>query len=178
MKKILSILLISLIVIACEGDIGPPGPPGPPGLNGVNILGNVYEIEVNFTPSNDFSIISEFPNTIEVFESDVVMVYLLEEQVNDPTGPVDVWAQLPQTFYLNNGDEVVYNFNHTFFDTNIFLDGNAAFNLLPPEFTQNQVFRIAILPAEFAEAYDVSTFKKLNQALKQENINLNLISLN
>lgn len=175
MRKIISILLISLLVVACEGDIGPPGPPG---LDGVNILGNVYEIEADFTPNNGYSIISEFPNTVEVFESDVVMVYLLEEQVNDPTGPVDVWAQLPQTFYLNNGDEVVYNFNHTFFDANIFLDGNAVFNLLPPEFTQNQVFRIAILPAEFAEAYDISTYNNLNQALKLENIDLNLISLN
>jgi hypothetical protein len=175
MKKIIVICFLSLIALACEGDVGPPGPPG---FDGVNILGNVYEIEVNFTPQNGYGIITEFPNNFEVFESDVVLVYLLEGQLSDPTGPVDVWSQLPQTFYLDNGDQVVYNFNHTFFNAEIFLDGNANLDILPFTFTENQVFRIAILPAEFAENYDVSTFTKLNQALQKENVQLNLISAN
>lgn len=175
MKKLMSIFLISIILIACQGDVGPPGPPG---LDGVNILGEVYEIEANFTPVNNYGVVTEFPTNIEVFESDVVMVYLLEDQISDPTGPVDVWSPLPQSFFLNNGDQLVYNFNHTFFDAEIFLDGNANFDLLPLGFTQNQVFRIAILPATFAETHDISTFQKLNQALRQENIDLNIISLN
>ncbi|MFN2262219.1 MAG: hypothetical protein ABR595_09170, partial [Psychroflexus sp.] len=58
----------------------------------------------------------EFPLDVEVFESDVVMVYLLEEQISDSSGPVDVWTPLPQSFFFNDGSQVVYNFNHTFFD--------------------------------------------------------------
>lgn len=167
MKK-LFVLLISLTLLSCEG---PQGPPGPPGFNGINILGSVFDVSVDFTPGNGYSNLIAFPNTIEVFESDVVMVYLLEEQVSDPSGPIDVWTPLPATFFLNDGSQVVYNFNHTFLDVNLFLDGNANLDTLGPGFTNNQIFRIAVLPAEFAEAFDgdLQNFSEVMQALKLHN---------
>ena len=38
---------------------------------------------------------------------------------------------------------------HTFLDVNIFLDANFNLNTLGSNYTDNQVFRIAILPAEY-----------------------------
>ncbi len=174
MKKLI-VLLISVTLLSCEG---PQGPPGPPGFDG--LIGNVFDVEVNFTPGNGYSNLIAFPNNIEVFESDVVMVYLLEEQVSDPSGPIDVWTPLPQSFFVDGGNQVVYNFNHTFLDVNLFLDGNANLDTLGPGFTNNQVFRIAILPADFLENFDgnLQNYSQVMQALKVQNPDLEVINLN
>lgn len=153
MKKLSLLFILLIIVISCEGDRGPAGPPGPPGEPGDFIIGTIFEVEGNFTSQNGYSFLFEFPpNEIEVFESDVVQVYLLEEVISDPSGPVDVWTPLPNSFFFNDGSQVVYNYNHTFFDVNIFLDGNVDFSTLSSDFLNNQVFRIAVIPAEFAES--------------------------
>ena len=176
MKKLSLMLVLMLTLAACEGDIGPPGPQGPPGLDGDLIIGNILEIEVDFTAQNGYSVVYEFPtDQVEVFESDVVQVYLLEEIIDDDSGPVDVWTPLPNSFFFNDGNQVVYNYNHTFFDVNLFLDGNVDLNTLTNDFLLNQVFRIAIIPADFAENNpDLNSMEAIMKAMP----NANKIGLN
>ncbi len=147
MKQLFLLLAItgSLLFTSCEGEPGPPGEPG--GL----FFAQVFETTVNFNANNNFETLVTFPSNVEVFESDVVLVYLLEETINGNGGPIDVWSQLPQTFFLPQGI-LVYNFDHTFLDVKLFLDGNFDLNTLGSAFTDNQIFRIAIVPAEFASA--------------------------
>jgi len=173
MKKFI-IILVSAVFLSCEG---PRGPQGPPGFDG--LIGNVFDVEVDFTPGNGYANLIIFPNSIEVFESDVVIVYLLEEQFSDPSGPIDVWTPLPQSFFVNNGLQVVYNFNYTFLDVNLFLDGNVNLDNLGPGFTQNQVFRIAVIPAEFLETFDVniSNYDELINAMQAQNPNFEVTPL-
>ena len=121
------------------------GPAGPPGYSG---LGQVFEATANFNPGNSYSKLVTFPSDILVYESDVVLVYLLEEVVN---GDIDVWSQLPQTYFLDQGT-LLYTFDHTFLDVNIFLDANFNLNTLASDYTDNQIFRIAIIPAEYANS--------------------------
>jgi len=144
MKNLILIIAVSttLLFSSCEG------PQGPPGANGVNILGQVFEVTINFTPNNGYSRLITFPNNIEVYESDVVLVYLLEESIPGNGGPIDVWSQLPQTYFLNQGT-LLYTFDHTFLDVNIFLDGDFDLGTLGPAYTDDQVFRIAVVPSEF-----------------------------
>ncbi len=149
MKRIYVLLAICtpLLFLSCEGDPGPPGPPG------INILGNVFEVNIDFTQGNDYRQLVTFPNSIEVFESDVVLVYWLEDVVSDGQGgTLDVWSQLPQTIYLNGGGSFQYTFNHTFLDALIFLQGDVDLSTLGNGFTNDQIFRIAIVPAEFGSA--------------------------
>jgi hypothetical protein len=176
MKKLLLLSILFIAFNSCEGD---PGPPGFDGLDGVNILGKVFDVTVDFTPNNGYSNLIAFPNNIEVFESDVVLVFLLEEQISDPSGPIDVWTPLPQTFFLDNGLQVVYNFNHTFLDVNLFLDGNVNLDTLGLGFTNNQTFRIAVLPADFAENFDVdlNSHEEVMETLKSQNANFKVKSL-
>ncbi len=152
-------LIISLVGISCEGPTGPPGPPGFDGQDGVNILGQVYDIVGDFTPSNNYSLFSDFAVDapgVEVFETDVVLVYILWEQLDDPTGPIDVWRLLPQTRLLEQGI-LQYNYDHTFLDVSIFLETDFDPAFLSPGDTDNQVFRIAILPADGAGAAKLDT---------------------
>jgi hypothetical protein len=145
MKNLLLFLALSttLLLTSCTGDTGPPGEPG------INILGQVFEVTVNFTPGNDFSQIVDFPSNVEVFESDAVLVYLLEDVIPGSGGSIDVWSQLPQTFFIGE-NTLVYTFDHTFLDVRLFLDGNFDLSTLGSAFTDNQTFRIAIVPSEFA----------------------------
>lgn len=184
MKKIG--LIFSLFAIAlfssCEGPAGPPGPPGFDGLDGqdgINILGTVFEIEGTFSAANDYTLFYEFPTTVEVFESDVVLVYILWDQTVDGNNdPVDIWRLLPQTRILSQG-LLQYNFDHTFFDVSVFLESDFDLGTLLPGDTDNQVFRIAILPAEYGQTsrVDTSNIASVMQVLKVEEKDIHRIVL-
>jgi hypothetical protein len=162
MKQIKLLLgsLLAILILSCEGPSGPPGPPGfdgVDGVDGVNILGQVLEIEGSFSPGNDYSLFYEFPTTIEVFESDVVLVYILWDQTVDGNGEaVDIWRLLPQTRILNQG-LLQYNYDFTFLDVSVFLESDFDLGTLAPGDTDNQIFRIAIVPAEFAQGAKLDT---------------------
>lgn len=141
MKKILLLLAVttSLFITSCEGDPGPPGEPG------INILGQVFEVNVDLNANTNFQQLVSIPSNIEVFESDVILVYWLEGVDNG----LDLWSPLPQTIYVNGGS-FQYTFNHTFADVLLFLQGDIDLNSLGPDFTNDQIFRIAVVPSEFA----------------------------
>ena len=188
MNKIKLLLGIALaaLTISCEGPAGPPGPAGFDGLDGlegqdgVNILGQALEIEGTFSFDNDYRIFFEFPQTVEVFESDIVLVYILWEQVDDPNGgdPIDVWRLLPQTRILDQG-LLQYNFDHTFLDVSIFLESDFDLGTLLPGDTDNQIFRIAVVPAEFGTdpSIDLTNLDSVMEAMNRDNSDLEKIQL-
>ncbi len=149
MKNILFVLAIisSFFFASCEGDPGPPGEPG------INILGQVFEVTVDFTVGNDFQQLVNIPSNVEVFESDAILVYWLEDVIPSGNGgTLDLWSPLPQTIYLDTGGSFQYTFNHTFIDVLLFLQGDVDLSTLGNGFTNDQVFRIAVVPSEFADA--------------------------
>ena len=117
----------------------------------VTSLSQVFETTVDFTNSNDYSQLVNIPLDIEVYESDVILVYWLEDVISDGTGGTfDVWTPLPQTIYTTQGS-FQYSFNHTFIDVFLFLQGDINLDSLSSNLTNNQTFRIAIVGAEFAK---------------------------
>ena len=146
MKNLFLLLAISTTIIftSCEGPSGPPGPPGPVGEG---YLGQIFEANITFTEGNNYGRLITIPSSIDVYDSDVMLVYLLEDVVNG----FDVWSQLPQTYFLTQGT-LLYTFDHTRVDVNIFLDANFNLNTLGSIFTDDLIFRIAILPAEYGDA--------------------------
>lgn len=148
MKRIILFVAFTsaFLFSSCEGPVGPPGVPG------VNILGQVFEANIDFNVGNNFGQLVTFPSNIEVYESDVVLVYLLWDVIpGDNGGTVDVWKQIPLTLFANEGT-FLYGFDHTFIDAQIYLDANFDLTLLGTDFTNDQIFRIAIVPAEFGTA--------------------------
>ena len=67
-------------------------------------------------------------------------------------GDWDLWSPLPQTIYLDGGGSFQYTFNHSFVDVLLFLQGDVDLSTLGNGFTNDQVFRIAVVPSEFADA--------------------------
>jgi len=169
MKKIYILLFFATILISCEGTVGPPGPPGPQGVPGEDgydgLIGQVIEVQADLNAGTDFEYFVEIPSDIEVFESDVIMVYRLMEVFDD----TDVWEPLPQTIFRNNGI-LLYTFDYTLFDVRLFLDGTVDFGKLDPNDTDDLIFRIAIIPADFAKGVNLKKMDEVIKALHVEDI--------
>ncbi|WP_373519634.1 collagen-like protein [Pricia sp.] len=145
---------LTLFFVSCEGD---PGPPGFDGLDGPQgpagpAAGQVIDIFGDFAADSNYGFFYSFQDDgIEVLETDVVLVYLSFDQVEDNNGePVDIWRLLPQTRLLDQGI-LQYNYEHDFFRVDIFLESDFDLSTLEPGDTDNQKFRIAILPADFVQ---------------------------
>ncbi len=160
MKKYAFLLLLipSVLITSCEG---PQGPPGFDGLDGVNILGSVFEVTANFNLENDFRNFFSYPSNLVVYDSDVVLVYLLE---GTTSGGLDVWSLMPQTFFTNEGT-LIYNFDYTEVDVSVYLYADYDLNFAGPEFTDNQIMRVAVLPADLAENIDIFDMESVMGAL-------------
>jgi hypothetical protein len=172
MRTITGIILVFALAFlaSCEGEPGPPGRDGADGQNGQDgesFLGSVFEIEGDFTSQNDYTLYFEFPGSITVYDTDVVLVYILWEIAEDNSGElIDVWRLLPQTVVLDEG-VLQYNYDYTFADVQVFLEGTLDFNTLLPAETDDQIFRIVVFPADFItkKALDVSDYNLLIQSL-------------
>jgi hypothetical protein len=148
MKYITFFIVLALLSVSCEG---PQGPPGFDGFDGAPVVAQSYEVERNFTAPN-YRFRVTHPLNIEVLQTDMILVYLLWDEVPASNGgTIDVWRLLPQTVYSNVG-EFSYNYEATFVDVDIFLDGPSStnFGLIASDFVNNQVFRIVILPVDLA----------------------------
>lgn len=145
MKKLIPLLLIiSVLFAGCKGDDGAPG------ADGVNVVGTTIEIEkVNFNTANNFSLTRKFTDVtkVKVLESDAVFVYVLWDVT---TGGGPIWRLVPQSILASRG--VRYNFDYTPLDFSIFIEKeDDTFNLgsLSNDWTQNQTFRIVVIPSDF-----------------------------
>lgn len=172
MKTITGIILVFALAFlaSCEGEPGPPGRDGTDGQNGQDgesFLGSVFEIEDDFTSQNDYTLYFKFPSNITVYDTDVVLVYILWEIAEDNSGElIDVWRLLPQTVVLDEG-VLQYNYDYTFADVQVFLEGTIDFNTLLPAETDDQVFRIVVFPADFItqKSLDVSDYNMMMKSL-------------
>lgn len=160
--------VMTLLFISCEGPAGPPGFDGFDGLDGLDgldgepgIQGQVLQIDgVNFdydaTTNLHTSILTFSDYTdFEVFESDAFLVYRFDGVVGfDDGSDADSWSLIPQNFFLPEGI-IQYTVAHTFVDMELFIDGNFDLANLNQDFTQNQFFRIVIVPSVFLDGSDV-----------------------
>ena len=156
MKKLLALLvLFAVILTSCTGD------PGPPGEDGINIVGETYETPpIDFSSSNN-SFRYTFPNNI--IDGDAVLVYRLEDVVDG----LDVWEPLPTaTIFFGDGGFLQYRFNYTIGDVDIILESDDI-ALAGSEFTQDQIFRIVIVPSDLIAEFngDFSNIKEVMSAL-------------
>lgn len=159
MKKIYTLLLV-IILVSCEGPVGPPGLPGPPGEDGIVLLGQVFEVEADLNAGTNYEYFVEIPSSIEVIESDIVVVYRLMGAFDGS----DIWEPLPQTIFRNDGI-LLYGFDYTLFDVRLFLDGTVDFGRLDRVDTDGLIYRIAVLPVDFADTVDLNKIDQVIEAL-------------
>lgn len=143
MKRILTLMFCSIFLFTSCGDDGPPGPPGPQGEVGDYIVGITYEYDVDFTyfpEENLHSAFLEFPPTDK--PSDGILVYR-----GAVIGGIQTWSLIPQNFFLPEGI-IQYVYTHTDQDVELIIDGNYNLSNLSTQYTQNQVFRVIVVPSD------------------------------
>jgi len=173
MKKITTLLsLLVVLFISCEGEPGPPGFDGFDGIDGQNgqdgadgLIGSIFEANITFTPENDFQEVVDIPASINIFDNDVVIAYILTGEDNGN----DIWEPLPQTLFFGS-DILLYGYDYTITNIRFLLDGTIDFNSLEPLYTDNVIFRIAVIPAEAATKIDTSNFNEVMSTLNVKNI--------
>ena len=159
MKRFLLLLpLIFILFTGCEGEQGPPGFDGFDGQDGGLIVSSAFEILVDFNDSNEFQFIESYG--FDVFPSDITLVYIEWEN----SAGESIWRLLPQTTYFDNGTTLVYNYDFTQEDVRVFLDGTTNFNSLDSSYTQNQLFRVVVVPADNVDGLDLSNLDTVLQA--------------
>ena len=166
MKKVLlPIVCFMAVFISCESDDN---------LD-FDTIGQTFEIEnVDFVSNNGFnaSVNVVVPNNIDVFESDVPLVFVLDPEATATNNGLPVFEPLPRSFFFADGGFAQYRFNFIFddntgiFDLDLILESDN-FDLLSNGFTQNQIFRIVIVPSSFAQNNDTSD---LNTVLSKLNL--------
>jgi hypothetical protein len=159
MKASISSLCTVLFLIfgfACmepNGPMGPPGPEGPRGPQGpkgdpANEAVVIEYENVDFLPPA-YNVYLEFPD-YQALPSDAVLVYALWE-IEKVDGEIfEIWRLLPQTTFPSDGT-LVYNYNHTDVDVELFLDANFVIkdSFLGPDELDDWVVRIVIIPGQY-----------------------------
>jgi len=166
--KVIIMLFASVFILSCEG------PMGPPGEDGTSLLGTVFEMEGDFKASNNYELFFDFPQNFEIYETDVVLVYILWEVTTVNGKKTDVWRLMPQTRFVDDG-VIQYNFDYTVNDVRVFLETTFSYEDLLPAETQDQVFRIAVLPADFVASKKSAEISDLNIILNSPEVKFNLI---
>jgi len=164
MKHISYLILVfaSFFMMSCEGDPGPQGPQGPAG--GL-LVSSAFEIVIDFNADDDYSFIEAYG--FDVFPSDVTLVYILWDTVNGQ----DIWRLLPQTVEFEDGT-LVYNYDFTQDDVSFFLEGTTDLDNLDDAWTQNQVFRVVVVPADNIDSLNLSNLQEVMQATNIETFNV------
>ncbi len=160
MKNVAKVLgaFLTLFLVSCEGDPGPPGPPGFDGLDGIDgaaFEAAAFEIDVDMdfnTELNRYESLLQYPSDITLLPDDVLLIYRLEEVDNG----LDVWRQLPQPFFSDQG-LLYYNFDFTQNDYGVFLEPDFDAALVATDLIDGQVFRIVIVPADLGTSAKMDT---------------------
>jgi len=179
MKKIITLLFISVFALTSCGDdgaIGPQGPPGVNGLDGLDGLGYTFEETVTFdyfSNENLYSAIIQISDDIATAhpEADAVLVYRLEV-LTDDGGEFDTWSLIPQNFFIEEGT-IQYVYNHTASDVEVIIDGNFDLSNLDAGFTENQTFRVIVIPSLiFSSGLNLADMEAVMHALDIQEVDV------
>lgn len=171
MKKILTLFaVVGLMAFSsCTGSDGPAGEPGQDGIGAQAF--EIKNINLGRVADNEYNLKSTFQFEVggNLFDDETVLVYRLTGTVN-PTTPV--WQLIPRTIYLDNGNELDYDFD--FSKVDFIITARGTYNLLnTPQYIDNQTFRIVIIPAAFSttgKSVNKADYSDYNAVIKQFNI--------
>ncbi len=163
-RYILLIIALASVLSGCytEPIPGPQGPPGfdgfdglngrdgLPGQNGAPGTGLMYEVEFSLNAENEWQTFYEFPPQDPIYLEDVVLGYLLWDQLEPQDGGelIDVWRPLPVSYLYAEG---TLQLGFDFTATDVKLYAEAAFPLDPDrDVFDNFLARFVVVPANYS----------------------------
>lgn len=165
MRKIFTLLCLTiLLVTSCSNDDDVD----------LDTIARTFEVTRSFSTSNNFAVEAVVPDNVPVFDADVPLVYILDP-ITSASENGNVWEPLPRTFNFDGGGFATFRFNFIFDEQQnkasieILLDSDDL-GALSSDLTQNQVFRIVVVPSAFAKntKVDLSDINAVQSALNLE----------
>ncbi|MBU2994889.1 collagen-like protein [Cellulophaga baltica] len=148
----IGMLFLAILITSCSGNDGFDGQDG---LD--SIQGQVFEVEnvdFNYDATGNFYstrlTYSDF-TSFEVLESDAVLLYVLDEEIELTDGLADNWTLVPVSYFLDGGT-IQYTYAHNFVDMDLYINGNFDMSAIDTFYTDDLVFRVVILPSSFASS--------------------------
>ena len=175
LRNIFTLLIISGILISCEGPIGPPGPTGQDGLDGLDGLNGEEAYTFEFTAdfiSPDFSVLYEFPSSFTMLDSDVALVYALWGEEDG----LEIWRQLPQSIFTVDG-LLQYNFDFTVVDVSVFMEADFDMDVLGANYTDDWLFRVVVIPAQFQNGRMANDFADYYEVVERFGLTANPVDV-
>ena len=145
MKKIISaVFVFALLLTSCQGEDGIDG------QNGGIFVASAFEIEIDFNNANAYEYFEDYG--FRVYPSDVTLVYILWPG----TDGQNAWRLMPQQVTFDEGTSnesiLIYNYDFTQTDVRFFLGGTVDLDAIDSGWTQNQRFRVVVVPADDVDA--------------------------
>jgi len=108
----------------------------------------MYEVEFNLNAANKWESFYSFPANDRIYPEDVVLVYLLWEQVQVDGRPLDVWRLMPVNFF-NEAGMLAINYDFTVRDVRLFAQASYPLDAQKDTFTR-ELARIVVVPADYS----------------------------
>ena len=130
-------------------------------------LGRVADNEYNIKSTFQFEI------NDNLRDDETVLVYRLTGYVNSST---PVWQLIPRTIYLDNDEELDYDYDFSKLD--FIITARGTYNLLDtPEYINNQTFRVVIIPSYLAVSVNKNNYLEVMKALNLNESQIQQIEL-
>jgi len=121
-------------------------------VNLAKVADNLYTLESTF----------QFEIGGNLYDDETILVYRLTGTVNSNT---PIWQLIPRTIYLDNGNELDYDFD--FSKVDFVISARGTYNLLnTPNYINNQTFRIVIIPSYLASTVNKNNYLEVMKAAK------------
>lgn len=136
-------------------------------------IGETFDVgNVNFFPDQDGIYAATVPLDPAIFDSDVILVY----RQSGLSAGNPVWDLMPNAYYLPEGE---LNYSADFSVNEVVLYVSAEFPLeTNPQFTQNQRFRIVIVPSDFSDTVNTNDYNAVMSALDKSENDVQMLDLN
>ena len=164
MKKYITLILLaifSLAIVSCDtrnDDVNTQDNDTYP------VVLDINNINFSFDAQDGYFIERSF--TKPLVSTDVVLIYRKAGTASDGSA---VWQSIPRTLYLDNGDELDYDFDFTRNDIMIYANGNYDISTTP-EFINNQTFRVVLVPASASSRNANVDYSNYESVIKYFNI--------
>lgn len=151
MKKIITLLVVvgMFSLQSCTDNDSTP-------IVDYDTISEVFELKnVNFEYDSTEGYTIYQTLTPSIYASDVILIYRLSGTINSTT---PIWQLIPRTLFLDQGNELDYDFDFSKEDFTIYAGGN--YDLaLTPIYLNNQTFRIVIVPGAFSANLKTSNYE-------------------
>ncbi|QBO57504.1 hypothetical protein [Chryseobacterium salivictor] len=106
-----------------------------------SVVLDINNVNFSYNAQDGYFISRSF--TKPLYNTDVVLIYRKTGTASDGS---PVWQSIPRTLYLNNGNELDYDFDFTKNDIMIYASGNYDISTTP-QYLNTQTFRVVLVPA-------------------------------